>query len=53
MPAHTKGREGNLLFETQIRSLRMSDHLDKALDALAAIHPLCRFVPRFGHSRRL
>jgi hypothetical protein len=45
MPAHTEGREGNLLIETHIQSLRMLGLLDGALGVLIASHPLCRFVP--------
>jgi hypothetical protein len=48
--AHTEGREGNLLIGTQIRSLRMPGLLDGALDALAADHPLCPFIPSSGCS---
>jgi hypothetical protein len=50
MLAHMKGREGNLLFGTHIRSLRMSGPLNGALDAPAAGHPLCHFIPRSGLS---
>jgi hypothetical protein len=52
MPAHTKGREGNLVSRTQIRNLRMSDPLNGVSSALAAGHPLCQFVPCSVHSGR-
>jgi hypothetical protein len=39
VPAHTKGREGNLPVETQIRRLSISSPLDGALDAPAIGHP--------------
>jgi hypothetical protein len=48
VPTHMEGHEGNLPVGTQIRSLRMSDPLDGALDAPAAGHPLCHFIPRSG-----
>jgi hypothetical protein len=48
MPAHMKERDGNLLFDTQIQSLRVLGPLDGALNAPAAGHPLCRFIPRSG-----
>jgi hypothetical protein len=46
MPAHTKGREGNLPVGTQIRTLRMLGPLDGALGETTVGHPFCRFVPR-------
>jgi hypothetical protein len=51
--AHTEGREGNLLVETQIRSLRMLGPLDGAPDVLATGHPLCYFIPCFSCNGRL
>jgi hypothetical protein len=50
VPAHTDGCEGNLLVETQIRSLRIPGPLNGVLDVPAAGHPLCRFLPRSGSS---
>jgi hypothetical protein len=50
VPDHMEGREGNLPVGTQIQSLRMSGPLDGALDAPAAGHPLCRYVPRSSSS---
>jgi hypothetical protein len=44
VPAHMKGREGNLMVGTQIQSLGMPSPLDGASDAPTAGHPLCRFV---------
>jgi hypothetical protein len=44
--AYTKGCEENLPIGTQIRSLRMSDPLNGALNAPAGGHPLCHFIPR-------
>jgi hypothetical protein len=52
MPAHTKGREGNLSVGTQIRNLRMSGPLDGGLGAPTLSHHLCHFVPHFGCSGR-
>jgi hypothetical protein len=46
--AHTMGHEGNLLFGTQIRSLRLPGSLDGAPDVPTAGHPLCHFISRFG-----
>jgi hypothetical protein len=53
VPAHTEGHEGNLPVRTPIRSLRMSGPLDGALNMLAAVHSLYRFVPHSGCSGRL
>jgi hypothetical protein len=53
MAAHTEGRDRNLPFGTQIRSLMMLGPLNGAPDAPTASHPLCRFIPRSGCSRRL
>jgi hypothetical protein len=50
VPAHMEGLEGNLLVRTQIQNLRMLTPLDGPLDASAAGHPLCHFVPRSGRS---
>jgi hypothetical protein len=48
MQAHTEGCEGNLLIETQIRSLGMLGPLDGAPGAPTTGHTLCHFVPRSG-----
>jgi hypothetical protein len=45
MPAHMKGREGNLPVETQRQSLRISGPLNGAPGAPTAGHPLCHFIP--------
>jgi hypothetical protein len=46
MPAHTKGREGNLSVMAQILSLRMPGPLNGAPGAPTAGHPLCHFISR-------
>jgi hypothetical protein len=50
MPAHMKGREGNLTIGTQMRSLRVLGPLNGAPDAPVDGHSLCCFIPRSGCS---
>jgi hypothetical protein len=48
VPAHTKGRKGNLPVMTHIQSFRMSGSLDELPDAPATGHPFCHFIPCSG-----